>query len=391
MKLITKFIKNKIFFIVIVALLVLFFTNDFGLIDIEKTAIFTAIAIDKENGDYTVSAQIALPEEKESKNEDKKSIISGSGKTVGNAIKHIGDISGWFPKLSFCNLIIIGNEIKNENVVNILDYFAKSQRIQNSALVVMAENRADEILKAVSPLDSISSFAIQKIILKDAGFDKDIATVNIKTFIKDYYAPASSTYMPIIKSIPIQNEDSGNEQSKDSSQKEGKEKTVLFDATSTALFKNGLYVGEIEKDLSFSYNLLFNDVEQTVIEVNDVNDVNYLLTILKCKTKYTISADRENISGNIGVKIFCKISDANAPNINNVDQTEYSLPDALQEKAENLIKDRIIGLIDKEKETGCDILRINEKLYRHNYSFYEQYKENYLSKINFKINVNVYC
>ena len=62
-----KSIKNKIFFIIIAALFVLYFTNDFGLIDIEKTAIFTAVAVDKKDGLYKVTAQIALPEEKNGK------------------------------------------------------------------------------------------------------------------------------------------------------------------------------------------------------------------------------------------------------------------------------------------------------------------------------------
>ncbi|MBQ9513726.1 MAG: hypothetical protein IJR66_01925 [Clostridia bacterium] len=394
MKLLFKFLKNKIFFIIIFSLLVLFFTNDFGLIDIEKTAIFTAVAIDKEDDLYKVSAQIALPEEKESKKEDKKSIISGSGNTVGNAIKNIGDVSGWFPKLSFCNLIIIGSDLKNENVVNILDYFAKSQRIQDSALVVMAEKNASDILKSASPLDSISSFAIQKIILKDSGFDKDIATVNVKTFITDYYSPSSSCYMPIVKSIPVENESMGGQKSgggqQNEQQSKEENKTALFDATTTALFKNGLYVGEIDKDLSFSYNLLFNNVEQTVIAVNDVDDINYLLTVLKCKTKYSLSADEYGLYGKIDINAYCKISDANAPNIDNADQTEYTIPVSVKEKAQKTIKERVEMLILKAKETGCDVMKINEKLYRHNYRYYNKYKDDYLSKTNFTISVNVF-
>ena len=57
-----RFTKIKIIAIVFCAVFLLFFSNDFGLIDVEKTAIITAVAIDKtEDGNYKVTAQIAVP------------------------------------------------------------------------------------------------------------------------------------------------------------------------------------------------------------------------------------------------------------------------------------------------------------------------------------------
>ena len=58
-----KTFKPKIALFLLFLISILFFSNDFGLIDIEKTAIITAIAIDKaEDGDYLVTCQIAVPE-----------------------------------------------------------------------------------------------------------------------------------------------------------------------------------------------------------------------------------------------------------------------------------------------------------------------------------------
>ena len=39
----------------------LYFSNNFGLIDIEKTAIITAIGLDTAENEYEVTVQIAVP------------------------------------------------------------------------------------------------------------------------------------------------------------------------------------------------------------------------------------------------------------------------------------------------------------------------------------------
>ena len=102
--------KAKLLMILVLVIFVFFFSNDFGLIDVEKTSIITAIAVDiDDNKEYIVTAQIAVPEATDTNSENLKAQLSGKGATVGKAIKDLGDLSGWFPKLAFCNLIILGN------------------------------------------------------------------------------------------------------------------------------------------------------------------------------------------------------------------------------------------------------------------------------------------
>ena len=57
------------YFLILVALLgFLFFSNDFGLTDVQKTAIIMAVGVDKEEDDFVVTSQIAIP--KSSKQND---------------------------------------------------------------------------------------------------------------------------------------------------------------------------------------------------------------------------------------------------------------------------------------------------------------------------------
>ena len=44
--------------------------------------------------------------------------VEDIGIALGAAIKNVGDLSGWYPKLDFCNLIIIGESATRENVIS---------------------------------------------------------------------------------------------------------------------------------------------------------------------------------------------------------------------------------------------------------------------------------
>ncbi len=405
-----RFIRTKAFLITLFVIVSLFLSNDFGLIDIEKTAIVTAIAIDKvENEDeYEVTAQIAVPEATDTNEENKKAVLTGRGGTVGAAIKDLGNVSGWFPKLSFCNLIIIGNSLKDQNVIKMLDYFVKTLRVQDSALVTMAENSARDILEATSPLDNISAFAVQKILLKNPGFDNDVATIDIREFCSDYYDDASSSYMPIIKlsseriSGSTQNEqgtgggssggnDVGNEQS--ASKPEGKGET-LFDATNTALFLKGKMVGKLDNDLTRALNLLTSDTPQTTISVNgvesEIGGANYLLTVIKNKHGINLSATPNDLEVNLSLNIYCRVADSNTTGSEQTFMSNVPMPLAVKEKAEKMLTERLQKLYQIQKETGCDFLRLKRKLFRYHYKNYARYKDNYLTlaKPNFTVKVS---
>lgn len=436
-----RFLKTKICIVVFFIIFTFFFTNDFGLIDIEKTAIITAVAIDKsDDGMYEVSTQIAVHEATDTNEEKRKALVTANGQTIGQAIKNIGNITGWFPKLSFCNLILISEDFKDTNVIRILDYFSKTLRVQDSALVCMTEKKARDVLDSASPLDQISSFAIQKILLKNPGFDKDVFPVDIRTFTSGYYSDSRSSIMPYIKlneealnngeqnsganSGGSDNDISGGSsnggtlggssssgssgsagsgssgsaggsQSNSSGDSSGEQKNTatLFDATSCVLFVDGRVKNIIDKDLTWTLNLLLFPTGQNAFSVNDVDSevggANYLLTIIRNNPNVKLTANENNINLNLSVDLYCKISDQNTNSSSDTFTSNTPLPFAVKEKAKSILLERIQKLIQMEKDTKCDFLGLRKQLYRFNYPYYAKYKDNFLDLLNTKISVNV--
>ena len=403
--------KSKILFVLIGILFLFFFNNSFGIVDIEKMAIITAIGIDMEEDKYSVTAQIAVPEEDSTHTEKKKSHIVGKGLTIGDAIREISDNSGWYPQLVFCNLIVLGKDLGDENVLTSLDYFAKTLRIQDSALVVYSTEKANKLLSETTPLDNISSFALQKILYKKSGFNKDVAEINIKEFCSMYYSRSSSSFMPIISKVQL-NSSSGDEQgggggdkiqmggmtasggSSGSSSGGESDGNILFSAKTTALFKNGVMVGALNEDQTIVYNILRNKFSNSTLSIANVNDnlaekTNYMLNVLKSSSALSFDVDSENITLNVKVNLFCKIGDQNSKSSHHSLSKNEPLPDSVKKALEEKIYNDVFSFFQTLKQTDCDMLKLDEKLYRFHHEYYPTHKDNLLEKIALNISVFV--
>lgn len=405
-----KNLKLKIILFSILALALMFFSNDFGIVDIEKTAIITAIGIDLKDGKYEISAQIAVPEATDNNSENQKTQISATGDTVGAAIKRIGDSSGWYPQLHFCNLIILGNGTESENVIKIIDYFAKTLRLQDSAILVLAEGSAKELLEITTPLDSISSFALQKILLKTEGFDRDEATNDIKSFCSGYYSYSGSSFIPLVKAKKIQTSEAGGESSGGSeeaggssggsqsgAQSSGQEKnSYVFDATTTALYKDGFLVGTLTEEQTVAFNAVRGEQMRytTVTALNVQNGLtekphNYLFTVLRCVADTKLFADENELTLKINVNVYGKITDQNADYSDSTVSKNTIMPEAVIRALESKMSSDVENVVKTTVNTGCDALKIGEKLYRFNHNHYHRYKDDYLTKMKTEINVTV--
>ena len=102
-------ISVVVYWLAFLALTFLFFTNDFGLVDIHKTSIITAVGIDCPEDEVLVTAEIAVPQPSQSGENIKYTQVQGSGLTIADAMNEINAKTGFYPKLQFCKLILVGD------------------------------------------------------------------------------------------------------------------------------------------------------------------------------------------------------------------------------------------------------------------------------------------
>ena len=391
-----KFIRSKLVPILVAFTLLLFLTNNFGLIDIEKTAIIIALGIDSaDKGGYEVTAQIAVPNASADSKNNESAVVTGKGKTIADAIDDIGVTTGWYPLLSFCNLIAISGETLDKDVMTFVDFFNRTDKIPDSSLLIATEGKAKDILSVTTPLDSVSAFALEKILVKDIAKLNRIAFTNVKDFSKGYFSKSKSSYMPYVKTIEseeTQEVQEGNGGGSGGSGGNGGEenKQKIFDCSSTLIYSNGVNVGLLDENETLFFNMRKYSSIDTFFDFDEIDfegeKVALTLGINEEKRSYSLEM-RDRPIFKIDLALNCHIEDLDKSEEVKDLFTTQDIPENVLKATEEKVKGILNGMFDKLRESGCDLFQLTDELYKFHHRYYDDYKEDFLNNVQPEINV----
>ncbi len=400
------FKRSKIYAVIFILIFFIYFTQDYTLINIEKTALIVTLGVDKAESDYTVTAQIAVPDSSSSKTSNKEAVISSSGKTIFDAITSISDKTGWYPKLSFCNLIVIGESMLKENIMDVLLFFIRSYKIEDSAIVCTAKGEAKELLLSSSPLDNISGLSLSKIFVKDYESASKVYTSSIKDFSTKYYSKSHYGYMPFVKTILTDESGRGGKTVTASTTTEpesgggggnggsggGEQQLVIYDATSCHLFNKGYFVGELNSNETLALSILNRRVSEAFITVNATDDDGktgaVLINILKSRKNVKLIFENDTPILECNLKIYARISDTSFSENMKIVKDLGNLNENTKFKVEELIRNSLQSVLNKSKELGCDVFECKNLLYKYHFNKFEENKLTVLERLQLKVNVS---
>ena len=93
----------KLYIILAAFIVFAFFSNDFGLVDIQKTAVILAAGVDKDGDTFTLSTQIAVPQGSTSGGAATSTVtVDAKGSTVSACISKIFSETDLRAKRSKC-------------------------------------------------------------------------------------------------------------------------------------------------------------------------------------------------------------------------------------------------------------------------------------------------
>ena len=366
------------YYILIVAfLLCLFFSNDFGLLDVQKTAIVMAAGIDREADEFIVTSQIAIPQASTQGKSTQSVQLVSRGKTIAQAFEEINAKTGWYAKLVFCDLILIGENAAKENVFDALDYFLLDEYMSDSCLVATCNGFAKELLDAAALVDPSSSAAMKKVLSTHAARVGTVLPNTLREFSIGYFGDSKSSFLPVLKTQPQQeqvgenppsgeNAKSGEGQSglQNGSQTDNAKNKPVFSAEETALFVNGKWVATLTPTQTFALNVAKNPLklaaysvgkdEQTCTLSIKNNDQKTKLVVTQggsvLKVNVTLTAGLLDYSSALPVE---KLSDAG------------DIPDGVFSAAEKKLSGEILEVFEKTKACGCDLFGVRDMLVKY--------------------------
>lgn len=410
-----------IYVLAVIFLTILFFSNDFGLVDIQKTAIVLAVGIDRENEEFIVNSRIAVPSSSGEQKAAAASIqVETRGDTVGAAIQKINVKTGWYPKLVFLNLIVLGETATEKNTFESLDYFLRNDYMSDDCKICCCEGKAGEKLNTKTTAESIPSLSVGKILSAHSATTGLAAVTTLREFAAGYFGVSNSGYMPVLKVDELSGgasdgssgnssdgasggssgeqeggqsgggqeaTDSGGASETSQGGSGGESGGKTFSATETALFSNGVYREKLTKDETFAFLCVNGGVRLATFDA-EYGGVNYTLMIKKSKPKIKFFVDdfatpRLSVSLEMIAELQDVSSSQTIVEIAAPGKTKQAVLDEAGKKLTRLIK----SVFEKSRANGCDLFDAGKRLQKYESAYYNAYRDNILERLLFYADV----
>ncbi len=385
--------KNTVRYYLIVILLLgfLFFSNDFGLIDTQKTAIVMSAGIDKEGDEFLLTAQIAIPKSSDQGEASEAVAIVTRGKTVAEAFEAVNAKTGWYPKLVFCRLILLGESAKESNVFDALDFFLRDEYFSDDCQVAVCAGKAQEILEKSALVDPSSSVAIGKVLSPHAERAGTVLPCNLKDFAIGYFGESRSGRLPIIKMEKQKDngqsgQGSGSDDSPVSSsggsEKGGKaqseEEKPVFSARETALFVGGRWLETLTAEESFAVNAVVGKLRLASF-TTDTASGSCALNIKRNLPKIGLKVGKAGDGAlHIQVKMIAGAIDFSKAQSLNETKDMGNPPDGAFAAAEKKLQAALTTAFEKAKGVNCDLFGLQERLVKYKSRDLRVYKDTLL-------------
>lgn len=367
-----KTVAAIIYAALIIVLTFAYFTNDFGLVDIRKTAIIVGVGIDVAEGDsLNVTAQVAVPQPSSTGESTSYTLVSGDGATVAEALKDVNVKLGFYPKLLFCKLILLGESCKGYNIFGLLDYFYHSEYTQLTPIVAMCQGSAADLLAEPMPYGDSTVASIERLLSDEAKKAGNVATVNLKCIGINNYSPSNACHMPYIMA-QSKNPDGQSE----------------YTCNRTAAFAGGNFVGLLGENQAYALNLLVNQIRHTFVAV-ELNGENFTIGLRSCKggAALSFSGDKPKLTLTFSAK--AKVTDSDKPLNLNANEFDGSVKSNLKSALTAQLKDYMVSLINFMLQNNCDLLNITQKLYTYHPQRYNKLSSTPLQSMTIDYNIKI--
>lgn len=369
--------KNTVryYLIVIVFLAFLFFSNDFGLLNVQKTAIVMAVGVDREEDTFIVTSQIAIPKSSSQGKATETVQLVSRGNTVAQAFEQINAKTGWYPKLVFCRLILLGENTTTQNVFDVLDFFLRDEYLSDNCQVAACDGLAKDILYTSALVDPSTAVAIDKVLSDHATRVGTVLPSTLREFAIGYYSDSKSGYLPVVKKQPQQEKvgsnpsttaSSSNSSSSQGGQKSKEENaTEVFSAGETALFVDGKRVETLTEEETYALDAVIGKLRLAPYTVEREGKT-CTLSIRRNSPKIKLDVGKKgNADLKIDLKLTAGILDfSQALPVEDIADSG-SVPKEYFTQAAKKLSSEIQQVFEKSKSVRCDLFGVRERIIKY--------------------------
>jgi spore germination protein KC len=330
-----------------------FLTGCWNYREIDTLAIVSGLAIDKGENNYKYRVTFEVLDLSGGSDKPAQSkLIETEGDTVFDAVRNAVKSSEKKLFFSDCKAVIISNELAQEGLQPILDWFLRDAEPRiNLNLLVSKDKKASDILKQDFSKGDIASYRIANMLEHDPtalGKNPKVTLYQANNMLN---GKGTSLVLPTIETLTL-------------------ESNKTLQLAGTAVFKEDKMIGYLDPDDSSSLLYVKGQKKGGLLLTKvDSDKSNISLEISDCKTKITPVIENDQISMKIDIMVKASMAEDNTGG-NKLGKN--SIAD-IQERAEQTLKANVLSVINKViKKYDSDIFGFGAIVHQSNPKFWEQ-------------------
>ncbi|NMB95272.1 MAG: Ger(x)C family spore germination protein [Clostridiaceae bacterium] len=267
--------------------------------------------------------------------------VSSTGDSIFDAVRQITHKTGNRLFISHNQAVIFGNDIAAEGLQKYIDFFLRAHEMRPTALILVAEDRASDIMDAKSATEKFPAINITKLV-KTYVFTSNFYKVNMKDFASCLMSATTAPLAPLVSIL----------------QDEGCKDVYV---SGMVAFKKGKMVGKLNHDEVRGLLWVLGKVKSGVILVPSPNEQgNAVLEIKRAKSKVTPEIKNGKIVMHVKIKEESSLSEqTTAENL----ATNLAF-EKMQKITAEIIRQEVMRAFDKSKELNADIFGFGEMLHK---------------------------
>ena len=198
-----RLFKKKLGVIILVIIALVFPISLSNQARLNTRVIVTGLAIDKLGDKYEVTAQYVktTPGTESAGTSAEVSFVTDSDETMIGALTKLTYKAGKASAFSHTNFVVVGKDILNENLREVLDYFVRHKTIKSSALLLFSEDKASDEIKKTKDVELSVGLGLQKVFLfKENEGDGEMMTIlNFLNDSKSFSKTSTASTLKLMK------------------------------------------------------------------------------------------------------------------------------------------------------------------------------------------------
>ena len=348
--------------------------------ELNQLAIVSGMAIEKENDEYVLTAQIINSQKsdvQDSSNIDGNkpvNILKAKGKTVHEALSNMALISPKDLYIGHNKLFIIDEEVAKNGIEKIIDFLIRQPESHKQFQVLISKSdKASNILEVLTPIEDLPAKDILLTLHLASNQKGNVTEVTYDELLSNIHKEGLEPTIPVIEITKSNN---------------NLKKGTDIKLSGMSVFKRDKLIGYLNYEESLGYNLIRNNIKKDVI--NFKCNGNYgSFEIVSITTNFKVDIINEKPLVNINTEGSLYLSEMNCDLNISKNSERKKLMDIINKKVETIISETIYNVKSKYK---VDIFGFGYYLYQNNYKYWVNNKNNWdnlFNNIDLKINVNL--